>query len=232
MIKEELIQRSPVRIFEKSIHGGLKPGEIGVITSPSGLGKTSVLVQIALDKLLQGKKVIHVSFTQHTHYVLSWYEDIFDEFIKKKNLDKPEEVKNELVKNRVLLNFSQDGVTGPMILKSLKALIKEGGFGAQSIIIDGFDFSRTNRERMEEVKAGAKDLGISFWYSCTVPAQAYDKNHIPLVVKDYFDLLDVIITLDPKPDHIELSASKDRGETSLEHLAVKLDPKTLLILEE
>jgi KaiC/GvpD/RAD55 family RecA-like ATPase len=232
MIKEELIQRSPVRIFEKSIHGGLKPGEIGVIASLSGVGKTSVLVQIALDKLLQEKKVIHVSFTQHTQYVLSWYEDIFDEFTRKKNLDRPEEVKNDIVKNRVLLNFSQDGVTGPMILKSLKALIVEGGFGAESIIIDGFDFNRTNRERMEAVKTGAKELGISFWYSCTVQAPAYDKNRIPLVLKDYADLLDVIIVLDPKSDHIELSASKDRGETSLEHLAVKLDPKTLLILEE
>jgi hypothetical protein len=163
--------------------------------------------------------------------VLSWYEDIFDEFIRKKNLDRLEEVKNDIVKNRVLLNFSQDGVTGPTILKSLKALIVEGGFGAESIIIDGFDFGRTSRERMEAVKAGAKELGISFWYSCTVQPQAYDKKRIPLVVKDYADLLDVIIVLDPKPDHIELSASKDRGETSLEHLAVKLDPKTLLILE-
>jgi hypothetical protein len=232
MIKEELIQRSPVRIFEKSIHGGLKPGEIGIIASPSGIGKTSVLVQIALDKLLQEKKVIHVSFTQHTQYVLSWYEDIFDEFIRRKNLDRMEEVKNDIVKNRVLLNFSQDGVTGPTILKSLRALIVEGGFGAESIIIDGLDFSRTNRERMEAVKAGAGELGLSFWYSCTVQTQAYDKNRIPLVVKDFADLLDVIIVLDPKPDHIELSASKDRNETSLEHLAVKLDPKTLLILEE
>ena len=83
MVKEELIQRSPVRIFEQSIHGGLKAGEIGVIASQSGIGKTSVLVQLGLDKLLQAKKIIHVSFTQHTHYVLAWYEDIFDEFIWK-----------------------------------------------------------------------------------------------------------------------------------------------------
>ncbi|MCL1814137.1 MAG: AAA family ATPase, partial [Treponema sp.] len=122
MIKAELISRSPVRIFEKSIHGGLKAGEIGIIAAPSGIGKTSVLVQLALDKLLQGEKVIHVSFTQHTDYVLSWYEDIFDEFTRKKNLDNAKEVKDELVKNRVLLNFNQDGVTGEQILKSLRAL--------------------------------------------------------------------------------------------------------------
>ena len=34
----ELVQRSPIRIFEQSINGGLKAGEIGVIASPNGCG--------------------------------------------------------------------------------------------------------------------------------------------------------------------------------------------------
>jgi hypothetical protein len=87
---------------------------------------------------------------------------------------------------------------------------------------------------MEEIKAAAKELGVSFWYSCTVTGEssAYDKGGIPLLVKDYIDLLDVVIILEPKTDHIELTASKDRDTANLEHLAVKLDPKTLLILEE
>ena len=37
MVKQELIQRSPVRVFEKSIHGGLKSGDLGVIASRKGL---------------------------------------------------------------------------------------------------------------------------------------------------------------------------------------------------
>ena len=231
MLLHELIQRSPVRIFEKSIHGGLKAGEIGIIASPTGIGKTSVLVQIALDKLLQGEKVIHVSFTQHTDYVLSWYEDIFEEFTKKKNLDHRKDIKDELVKNRVILNFNQDGVTGDQILKSLKALIVDGGFNAGSIIIDGFDFGRTGRGRMEAVRTAAKELGVSFWYSCNIKGYEFDKRSVPLVIGDYLDLLDVVIIMESRADHVELTASKDRNETNLEHLAVKLDPKTLLILE-
>ena len=231
MIKEELIQRSPVRIFEKSIHGGLKAGEIGVIAAPSGIGKTSVLVQIALDKLLQGEKVIHVSFSQHTDYVLSWYEDIFDEFIWKKNLDHAKEVKDDLVKNRVILNFNQDGVTGDQILKSLKALIMDGKFNAASIIIDGFDFNRTVRERMDAIKASAQEMGLSIWYSCNVKENEPGRQGLPLSLNDYADMLDVVIILEPKADHIELSAVKDRNVTDLEHLAVKLDPRTLLILK-
>ena len=52
MIKQELIDKSPVRFFEKSTNGGLMAGEVGVLASKRGLGKTSVLVQFGLDKIL------------------------------------------------------------------------------------------------------------------------------------------------------------------------------------
>jgi hypothetical protein len=240
MVKQELIQRSPVRIFERSINGGLKAGEVGVIASQSGIGKTSVLVQIALDKLLQAKKVIHVSFTQHTDYVLAWYEDIFEEFTKKKNLDHAPDLKDEVIKNRVLMNFNQDGITGEQIHRSLRAMIVDGGFNAEAIIIDGLDFYRTNRERFEAIKQFARELNLSVWYSCTVKGTSgspgseplYDKRNIPLVIKDYLDFLDVVIVLEGKQDHIALTVSKDREAFNPAHMALRLDPKTLLILEE
>jgi len=238
MILTELIQRSPIRIFEQSIHGGLKPGEIGIIASPNGIGKTSVLVQLALDKLLQGKRVIHVSFTvnrgvEHTHYVPMWYEDIFNEFINKKNLENAAEIKNELVKNRVQMIFSQDGVAKNQILKSLRAMIIDGGFRADSIIIDGFDFSKMDKERFESIKNFATELGLCVWFSCSVNDETgqYDKENIPVVISGFADLVDVVIVLQSKPDHVELSISKDRGSLISKSIAMKLDPKTLLILE-
>ncbi len=241
MVLNELIQRSPIRIFEQSIHGGLKPGEVGIIASPNGVGKTSVLVQLALDKLLQGKKVIHVSFTQHIQYVPVWYTDIFDEFISKKNLENAADIKDDLVKNRVLMNFNQDGMTKDQIIKSLRAMIIEGGFKAEAIIVDGFDFSRAAasgkesdlRERIANVKTFATEMGVSVWYSCSVKdeGQQYDKENIPLVISPFADIIDVVIVLQPKPDHIELSISKDRGSIISKSMAMRLDPKTLLILE-
>jgi len=233
MVKEELIQRSPVRTFMNSINGGLKPGELGVIASPSGIGKTSMLVQIALDKLLQGKKVIHVSFTRHNDYVLAWYEDIFNEIIKKKNLENEQDVKNDLVKNRVLMRFAQEGLTVDQVLKSLKAMIGDGGFNADSIIVDGFNFTESDGERIAKVKAFATEMGVSVWYSCNVQGKEplYDKRNIPLVIKDYVELFEVIIVMAPKSDHIALSVSRDRGACNPEKPALKLDPRTLLIME-
>ena len=233
MIKEELIQRSPVRAFMNSIDGGLKAGELGVIASPSGIGKTSVLVQIALDKLLQGKKIIHISFTQHTDNILVWYENIFDEFIKRKNLENEGDVKNEIVKNRVLMKFNQDVLTSVQILKSVRVLMTEGGFNAETIIIDGFNFADASIDRIAHVKAFAKEMGISVWYSCTIKGEKpfYDKNTIPLVLKDSVELFDIVTVLEPQQNHTALSVSYNRGVNNPEHKSLRLDPKTLLMLE-
>ena len=239
MILTELIQRSPIRIFEQSIKGGLKAGEIGIIVSQNGLGKTSVLVQLAMDKLLQGKKVIHVSFTQHTHYVLAWYEDIFNEFISKKNLENIRDIKNDLVKHRVLMNFNQDGMSADQILRSLRAMIIDGNFKAEAIIIDGFDFTRVDSEhRLQSsfaaVKTFAQELGLSVWFSCSVSdkGQQYNEHKFPLIFSSCSQYIDIVIILEQKHDHISLSLSKDRDSQNTKALAMRLDPRTLLILED
>jgi hypothetical protein len=234
MVKAELIQKSPVRILEKSIEGGLKGGNIGVIASRKGIGKTSVLVQLALDKLFQGKKVIHVSFVTHTSYVISWYENIFTEIAKKKNLDNVMDIHDEVSRNRVLMNFNQETVNIDQILKSLRTMIVDGGFKAEALIVDGFDFAKTDRARIEKVKAFAQETGTEVWYSCTMvgPEPLVSQNGIPQVLKGFEDLISVVILLEPKADYIHLTVTKDHSRVKPEDLSLKLDAKTLLIAEK
>jgi hypothetical protein len=232
VVLDEIIERSPVRIFEKAIRGGLKAGELGIIASPTGLGKTSVLVQIALDKLLQGKRVIHVSFTQHTDYVLSWYADIFNEFIQRKNLENPAEVKDDLVRNRVLMNFNQDVITDIQILHSLRAMILDGGFKADAVIVDGFDFSRMDAGRLSAVKDFGREMDLSIWYSCNIRSQdGPPRDGIPAILAGIADQVEAVITLEPRADYIALTVAKARETYNPDQASLKLDPKTLLILE-
>jgi hypothetical protein len=231
MVISELIQRSPIRVLEQSIGGALKSGEMGIIAAPSGIGKTSVLVQIALDRLLQNEKVIHISFTKHTDYVLVWYKDIFSEFTRKKNLENADEVKNAAVKNRVLMKFNQEGFAVTQILNGVRAMIKDGGFNAASVIIDCFDFSRSDKDYIAALKSFAGEMGLSIWCSCNVKGDApYNKQNIPLAIKDCHELFEVIIVLQGEQDHIALTVSKDR-KGNCKNPGIKLDPKTLLMLE-
>ena len=233
MLKEELIAKSPVRVLERSIKGGLMAGSIGVIASRKGIGKTSVLVQLALDRLLQGEKVIHVSFTAHTSYVIAWYENIFNELAKRRSLEKVEEVRDELVKNRVIMNFAQEGVTIDQILRSLKAMISEGGFKAKTLIVDGYDFARSSKAEMTKVTAFAKEMGIEIWYSCTLVGEEplIDKNNVPMILREYIDEIGVLILLEPKAEYIHFIVVKEHEKMNPQDLKIKLDAKTLLIAE-
>ena len=233
MLKEELISKSPVRVLERSVGGGIMTGGIGIIASRKGIGKTSVLVQLALDRLLQGERVIHVSFTAHTSYVISWYENIFTELTKRKGLEKLEDVRDDLVKNRVIMNFPQEGVSTEQILRSLKAMIQDGGFKARTLIVDGFDFSKTSKSDLDLVKAFAEEMQIEIWYSCTLLGDEplFDKANVPLVLKNYMDDIDVLIVLEPSAEYIHLSVIKARGKMNPQDQKLKLDAKTLLIAE-
>ncbi len=120
MVKAELIKMSPLRILEKSMHGGLGKGNIGILASRKGVGKTACLVHIATDKLLQGKPVIHISYSSRVDYIINWYEDIFTEIAKRRNLENAVEVHDEIIRKRVIMNFKQEGTRTDQILKSVR----------------------------------------------------------------------------------------------------------------
>ena len=69
MYTKEVNEQSPLRILEKSIHGGLGKGNLGVVMARAGVGKTACLVQIALDDLLRGRDVLHVALGQTVEHV-------------------------------------------------------------------------------------------------------------------------------------------------------------------
>jgi len=227
MVKQDLIERSPVRNFEKSLGGGVKAGEIGVIASKKGLGKTSLLVQLGIDKLLQGSTVVHVSFNQQADHVMHWYEDIFNELAKKKNLEKAADVKAELVRNRIVLNFNQDSVKTTQVIKTIKALT-DGGAKPEAVIIDGFDFTKAIPESMDQMKTFAKEAGITIWYSANF--EPADKG-LPSSLKAFEKDLDVVLYLDPKPDCIQIKVLKEHAKADYS-TDLKLDVKTLLIAEK
>ncbi|MCK5197461.1 MAG: hypothetical protein KAR21_03885, partial [Spirochaetales bacterium] len=132
MVRSELNERSPLRVFEKSINGGVGKGHIGVLASKKGVGKTACLVHIATDKLFRDRHVIHVSFSQKVDHIINWYEDIFREIARKRELEDAVDVHDEIIKNRVIMNFNSQGTTIDQVLTSLRAMIRDGNFPADS----------------------------------------------------------------------------------------------------
>jgi len=234
MVKSELNKRSPLRIFEKTMHGGLGKGNIGVIASRKGVGKTACLVHIATDKLLRDQSIIHVSFSNRTDHIINWYEDIFREIAKKRNLEKAVEVHDEIIKKRVIMNFSQDGVEIDKVLNSLRAMIQQGNFAAEAIVVDGYDFAKPETGGLSKVKAFAEELGLEIWIAASLKGKEpiFNNKGVPFELEKYLEEIEVLISLQYHGEYVHLKLVKDHETIDLLDMNLKLDPKTLLIAEE
>jgi hypothetical protein len=234
MTTTEFIQRSAIRNLEKSIDGGLGRGNIGVLASRKGVGKTACLVHIATDKLLQGKHVIHVSYASRVDYIITWYEEIFKELSKKKGMKEAAEFHDEITKNRVIMNFNQDGARTEQVLKSLEAMIIHGRFAADTIIVDGFDFTQGTLDDVRRFKEFAGRLGLEVWFSASLKGDdpLFDEKGIPPVLAGYMGTIDVLISLRHEGEIVRLDLVKAHDHAVPPKLRLRLDPKTLLIAKK
>ena len=164
MDKKDLIAHSPVRYFDAT-NASLKAGEMGLITAKKGLGKTSILVQFGIDSLLNDNALVHVSFDQQSSNVIAWYSSIMAEIAKKKsfNLD---DVNEEIVRNRTILNFNQETFTLPKVVNTLKAL-KEGGINIATIVVDGLDLAKVAKADLDCFAQFIKAENMTAWFSFT-----------------------------------------------------------------
>ena len=234
MIKKELNKRSPLRILERSTHGGLGRGNLGAIAARRGVGKTACLVHLATDQLLQDKQVIHVSFASNPSHIVDWYEDIFKEIAATFGLESVMAVHDAMIRNRIIMNFNQKGIRLPQVIGSLRAMISDGHFAADAIMVDAYDFSAITNEELEQIRGFATEQGVEVWFSVSLgfDRPEFDEKGIPNLLKDKLDAFAVVICLRPEAKHIHLQLVKDHESEVTEDLHLKLDPKTLLIAGE
>lgn len=232
---DELVENSPIRVFEESIHGGLGKGNVGVLASRRGVGKTACLVHLATDKLFRGEHVIHVSFSGNVEHVLNWYKEVFGQIARHRSLEDSVSVYETIRENRVVMNFSQKNVSVDKIIKSLEALIKMGSFEADCVLFDGYSVGETTSEDIKKIKAFATEMGIEVWISVSdsLPGAACDRYGIPESLEAHVSLADILIGLryNEEKSKVIMTVVRDRFESPSHPTGVNLDPHTMLITQ-
>lgn len=231
MLRQELIKRSPIRIFEKSIHGGLGKGNLGVFTARKGVGKTACLIHVSIDKLLRDQKVLHVSFAEDPHHIEYWYEQVFREVARSYQLENVFDNHDQIIHNRMILRFKQRDVTLEHIKESVLRLCQDIDFCPEILIVDGFSFYEAKDDDFKFWKQIAVEIDTAIWFTATLHRESLelDERGVPAPVNHFSDHFDVIVMIEPGHDFIDLKLLKDHDNPDVEKLKLKLDPKTLLI---
>ena len=209
MTKEELIKRSPIRDFEKSLGKGLEKGEIGGIAAKKGVGKTASLVHLSIDNLLRGEHVIHVSFSERVDHIINWYENAFREIASSYNLPGADEIYDTIIKQRVIMNFRQENLRTQNVLASLESIIRDGGFPATCVVFDGFELNKASEEDIASFRTFAEKTQCEIWFSLTLrQSTSFDEQGVPNELKVYLDYFDILLSLRFEDDDVRIKALK------------------------
>ncbi|MGC4113454.1 MAG: hypothetical protein QM765_02035 [Myxococcales bacterium] len=236
MYRKDVNARSPLRILEQSIHGGLGKGNLGVLVAPAGVGKTACLVQIGLDDLMRERDVVHIALGQTVEYVSAFYDTLFEDLAKESGLEEKEAVRDSVSRRRAIKTYKDGASFSPLRLEEvLKLFTQHMNLTPAAILIDGYDCPASGLPTaLEAFKATAKRIGAELWMTVTAPRGFLAPvNQLPAPLEgSCSNLVDVALFLEPRGGHVALRLLKDHGDAKPPETHLELHPDTLQIIPE
>ena len=226
MQRRFLNARSPLRLLEKNLHGGLGRGNLGIVLAGHGVGKTSFLVGVAVDELLRRGRVLHVSAAHSVAHVRTHYETLFDELASSTRLENEGLIRSEIERNRSIRVYPPNSITAARLRDAVK-LEREAAGAPSLLVLEGVDLAAFGRADCEDLRALAQELDAEVWLESACKDERVVR--IPPQVAAVEDLLSVILALEPDDHGVRLRALKDHENRDLANLHVALDPRTLLL---
>jgi hypothetical protein len=229
MIKKELILQNPLRFIGDETEDILPEKGFGAVLARAGVGKTSLLVQLALNTLLRSKYVLHVSLDDPVNKISLWYKEVFRHLTKSYDTKETNKLWEDLLPYRFIMTFKVEGFSVPKLEERLTDLKEQNIFSPQMVLIDGFHFNESARTSLSKFKRLAKNHSLHVWFSVkTHRHENSESGGMPFQLSDVSDLFDIIIQLQPEGKKIHVITLKGEPQGS-DRPALFLDPATMLV---
>lgn len=226
MYRKFLTARSPLRVLEKGLHGGLGKGNVGLVLAGPGVGKSSFLVGVALDDLLRGDRVLHVVLDQTVAHTRAYYDTVFGDLRATTQLADGAVVQGEIEHLRTIRAVPAAGF-GAAKLRDAVQLAEATGGKPGLVIVEGWELARAGAAELEALRKLAAEVPAEIWVSAAAPSERIAA--LPKELGAARDAFAVILALEPENGAVALRALKDHENPNPEALRVALDPKTLLL---
>lgn len=232
MLKQDLILRNPLRLLGHENETIIRPGNFGAVLARHGVGKTAMVIQIALNSLLQQKNVLHISLDEPVGKVSLWYQEMFERLAQQYKVAQIDQLWDAIVPHRFIMTFRTEGFSAPQLEERLTDLTTQSIFVPEMIIIDGLSFGEDNRQDLTALRELAQSQSTPIWFTMTThrhedPAE----DGLPIQLSPVQDLFDVAIALTPEKETIHVKAIKGSPKDAAE-AALVLDPATMLIQQQ
>jgi hypothetical protein len=228
MGNNELKVNNPLRALGLEEKAGNGIRSMGLVMARAGLGKTAILVQLALDCMLQGNKVLHVSIGEGVEKTRVWYDDILSLLTDGEKLD----MIPGISKNRMIMTFKESAFSRAILEERFDDLVQQDIFKPECLIIDGYDFEGNEKTSLEELRNFMDDRGLKMiWFSATCHRSddRVSEDGVPAPCHDVATLFDTVLLIKPEGNEMKLDILKSDSSAVDAGATLSLDPSSMLI---
>ncbi len=234
MGKEDLVSNNPLRALGLEKEDGADGRRVGLVMARAGLGKTAILVQIAMDSMLRDNKVLHVSIGEDLEKTSTWYTDILDLMNQEKKLEDFSDLVREIMQHRMIMTFKESSFNVAKLEERMGDLAQQGIFKADCMVIDGYDFTDP---ASAAALGGLKDFMDKnelkmIWFSAVKHRgdERVSGNGVPAPCHEVDDAFDTVLLISPEDNDIKLRTLKCSEACGIgADQSLILDPATMLI---
>jgi hypothetical protein len=232
MLKKELILRNPLRQLGFETEDILPAGAIGAVLAHAGVGKTALLVQLALNGMLRSRNVLHISLNDPVNKVNLWYNELFHHLAGGYEGAQINSLWESVLPHRFIMTFRVESFTVPKLEERLGDLTEQGIFSPTMMIIDGLHFDESRRSDLNDLKALAVKKGIHIWFTVrTHRHESSDPDGLPVSFSAVAGLFDLVLELQPERADVHIKLLRGSGSTPVGS-PLLLDPSTMLIKDK
>ncbi|HOX25028.1 MAG TPA: hypothetical protein PLL30_04615 [Candidatus Krumholzibacteria bacterium] len=229
---KSIVEKSPVRILERALGGGLGRGNIGVVLSRTGAGKTGFLIGLAIDKLLQNQRVLHISTKETVEHVIAYYDQLLHATAELLQLDNLLERRLAVERGRHVLVFNRETFTLAKLRQSIAFLREGADFQPDMLIMDGTPrFEYSEDWEIQGMRDLAREMDAEVWTCGNLhrEGQEVDDRGVPREVAWHEEHLAVILSLASVGGRIRLQILKEHDTEQPASVSLELDPDTRLL---
>lgn len=229
MLKNDLILRNPLRLMDQDNDALLPEGGYGAVVARAGVGKTALIVQVALNTMLQQRNVLHVSLNDPVDKVDLWYQEVLNSLARQYHVRQIKELWESIQTHRFIMTFNVEGFSAPTLEERVTDLTAQQIFNPHMVIVDGLPFDDQLRTPLEGLKAFSQRHHLHLWFTVTTHRhEPPGPQGLPIQLTAVADLFDVVIELQPEGKTIHICCLKGKaGDAGAWHQS--LDPATMLI---
>ncbi len=219
---------NPLRVLGLDSGSSGKKASFGLIMARAGLGKTAILVQFALDCMLQGNRVLHVAIGEGIEKTRNWYDDMLSTITEG---EKMESIPG-IMQQRMIMTFKESAFSRALLEERIDDLVEQDIFRPDCLIVDGYDFREHGRVALEDLCACMRDRNMQMvWFSALSHRndERRSDSGVPAPGHDVEDLFDNILLIRPRGKEITLDVLKSDSSIITTGFSLQLDPSTMLL---